>query len=123
MKFINAALITFVLTLVFAAVGLSQTAFKAGDTIYVNAFYSGCVKATVLQTDPPYWVHVEEGSYKGSDTMYSAGRIGECKQAAAAAAAIGDNGGDGVTITPNAGNLQAGARVDVYLSGGKEGKN
>jgi hypothetical protein len=112
------------LTTVFSIAGLSQDAHKTGDTIYVNAFYGGCVRATVLQTDPPYWVHVEEGTYKGSDTMYSANRLGECKQAAAAAGGNGGGGaGGGAGAGDGGGDLKAGTRVDVYLSGGTEGKN
>src|SRR6476620_11372276 len=45
--------------------------FKVGDSIYVNIYSGGCVKATVKGIDPKYYVHVEEGGYKGSDTFYN----------------------------------------------------
>ena len=78
-----------------AIVGNSQASLKEGDTIYANAFYGGCVKATVLKTDPAYYVRVEEGGYVGKELMYSASRLGECKQTEPATAGNVGGGGNG----------------------------
>ena len=100
--------------------------FKVGDTIYVNAFYGGCVKATIKQTNPNYSVHILEGSYKDRDTFYNADRMKECPQTAPKdeepnKQAPGNDGNNPPTAKP--GSLKVGDRVDVYLSGNQEGRN
>ena len=95
--------------------------FKIGEAIYVNIYSGGCVKATVKGIEPKYYVHVEEGMYKGTDTFYNASRLGECKQTPAQANQNNDK--PNTVETVNAGNLKVGDRVDVYLSDNKEGKN
>lgn len=105
--------------------------FKVGDTIYVNAYYGGCVKAKVLQTEPAYYVHIEEGMYKDKDTFYNSSRMKECKQTpppqqdnqGAAQENRNNDGQQQQQPTPNGGNLQVGDRVDVYLSDNKETKD
>jgi hypothetical protein len=112
------------------------TDFKVGETIYVNPFYSGCVKATVTGADPKYSVHILEGAYKDKDTFYSSGRISECPQAPQQAPqqqapqqrAPQQSAQRPAQTTPNrpagnAGGLNVGDRVDVYLTGNQEGKN
>ena len=95
--------------------------FKVGNTIYVNVNSGGCVKATVKGIEPKYYVHVEEGMYKGSDTFYNANRLGECKQTPPQNNQKNDK--PNIVQTVNADNLKVGDRVDVYLSDNKEGKN
>lgn len=102
--------------------GQDKTDFKVGDTIYVNAFSAGCVKATVTQTDPKYSVHILEGSYKGRDTFYSVNRISECPQRSRQDKQTLDEA-DNKPPMQQQGSLKAGDRVDVYLSGNQEGKN
>lgn len=122
-------LLTTIFLLGISAAETNAQEFKIGDTIYVNAFYAGCVRATVKGIDPKYSVHIEEGGYKDRDTFYSAGRIGECPQKAAEPKNEQTN--DDQTRNPqptknqpaNNGNPKVGDRVDVYLSGGVEGKN
>lgn len=111
-----------ILSLIIASFAQDKTDFAVGDTIYVNAYYAGCVKATVKQIEPKYYVHIDEGSYKGTDTYYRAERLGECPQKADNTKA--DNTPDKQTDqTPNEDNLTVGNRVDVFLSGNQEGKN
>ena len=98
-----------------------KTDFKVGDSIYVNIHSGGCVKATVKGIDPKYYVHVEEGGYKGSDAFYNASRLGECKQTPPPENQNNDKPNTGQTV--NTGDLKLGDRVDVYLSDNKEGKN
>lgn len=125
------AFIPFASALLFSAALASfaqdKTDLKVGDTIYVNAFYAGCVKAKVTQTDPKYSVRIEEGTYKDRETFYNANRVGECKQAAQQQNnQAQENQNADKTDTnqpPNGGNLKVGDRVDVYLSDNKEGKN
>lgn len=105
-----------------------QTDFKVGDTVYVNAFYAGCVKATVKGVDPKYSVHLEEGGYKDRDTFYNAGRMGECPQKAPEPKNKQANNPPTNVQQPineplNNADLKVGDHVDVYLTGGKEGKN
>jgi hypothetical protein len=117
-----------------ASSSAQDNGFKVGQTIYVNPFYSGCVKATVTGADPKYSVHILEGAYKDKDTFYSSGRISECPQAPQQAAeqvpqqAPQQAAPRPAQTTPNrpagnAGGLKVGDRVDVYLSGNQEGKN
>ena len=122
--------IFFVSAVLFSSVPASfaqdKTDFKVGDTVYVNAFYGGCVKAKVTQTEPKYSVRIEEGTYKDRETFYNANRIGECKQAAQQNNQPQDNQNadkPDENQQPNRGNLKVGDRVDVYLSDNKEGKN
>ncbi|HVE55331.1 MAG TPA: hypothetical protein VNB22_00780 [Pyrinomonadaceae bacterium] len=129
MKF-NVTFIFFAVGLLFGGAIISfaqdKTDFKVGDTIYVNAFSGGCVKATVRQTDPKYSVHIEEGTYKDRDTFYNADRLGECRQAAPQNNQTQGNQNTDKpddNRTPNGGNFKTGMRVDVYLSDNKEGKN
>jgi hypothetical protein len=102
--------------------GQDKSDFKVGDTIYVNAFSAGCVKATVTQTDPKYSVHILEGSYKDRDTFYNVNRIAECPQISGQDKKMPD---EVVKKPPTQmlGNLKVGDRVDVYLTGNQEGKN
>lgn len=104
-----------------------KTNFKLGETIYVNIYNAGCVKATVKGIDPKYYVHVEEGMYKGSDSFYNAARLTECKQTPLQDNQSNDKPNTTDTVitanTDNTGNLKVGDRVDVYLSDNKEGKN
>jgi hypothetical protein len=64
------------LLLATTSVSLSQEKadYKVGDTIYVNAFYGGCVKATITEVRPndysKYIVRIEEGKNKGQSTTY-----------------------------------------------------
>lgn len=117
------------LLLVNASTSFAQnnTDFKVGDTIYVNAFYSGCVKATITQTDPKYSVHILEGSYKDKDLFYNASRIKECPQNSQVNQQTPDNKTpdepDNKQPPKTAGSLKVGDRVDVYLSGNQQGKN
>src|SRR4051812_29707179 len=94
---------------------------KVGETVYVNIYNGGCVKATIKGIDPKYYVHVEEGMYKGSDTFYKASRLGECKQTPLQDNQNNDRPNTAETV--NTGKLKIGDRVDVYLSDDKEGKN
>jgi hypothetical protein len=108
------------------ALAQDKTDFKVGDTIYVNAFSGGCVKATVTQTNPKYSVHILEGSYKDRDTFYSEGRIRECPQTAPTDKPKADMQTPAEAANPPAqppGDLKVGSRVDVYLTGGQQGKN
>src|SRR5262249_12518153 len=91
----------------------NKTDFAVGDTIYVNAYYAGCVKATVKQTEPKYYVHIEEGGYNGKDTFYSAERLGECPQKADDTK-TGNTPDKQTDQTTNRDNLTVGDRVDVY---------
>lgn len=128
---LSSILFTIISIFISASVSFAQdnVDFKIGDTIYVNAYYAGCVKATVKQIEPKYYVHLEEGSHKATDLFYGAGRIGECPQKTVEtknAQPYGDQ--TPTTQMPlnqpqNTSSLKVGARVDVYLSGGKEGKN
>ena len=112
-------LFTFSCLALFSTATFSQT-YKIGDTIFANVFFGGCVRVTVTGVEPAYSVHIEEGMYKKSDTFYNANRLADCKQSGSPAA----KGGDGDPVkNPNVGNFAVGDRVDVYLSGGKEGKN
>jgi hypothetical protein len=106
---------------VLASFAQDKTDFKIGDTIYVNAFSGGCVKAKVTQIDPKYSVHIEEGTYKDRDTFYNVSRINECKQAAPPDNQTPDK--PDTNRQPNGANFKVGDRVDVYLSDNKEGKN
>src|SRR3954453_18300535 len=83
--------------------------FKVGDTIYVNIYNGGCVKATVKGIDPKYYVHVEEGMYKGTDTFYNASRSGECKQTPPQANQNKNEPNAGQPV--NTGDLRIGDRV------------
>lgn len=106
-----------------------QAQFKVGDTIYVNAFYAGCVKAKGTGTDPKYSVRIEEGQYKDRETFYNANRVGDCNQGAPQdnqpQGNQNQNGDEPANDqpAPHSGNLKVGDRVDVYLSGNIEGKN
>ena len=117
------------LLLVNASTSFAQgdTAFNVGDTIYVNAFYGGCVKATITQTDPKYSVHILEGSYKDRDTFYNANRIKECPQISQKDEQTPNNQtsdeADNKQPMQKPGSFKVGDRVDVYLSGNQEGKN
>lgn len=102
--------------------GQDKTDFKVGDTIYVNAFYSGCVKATVTQTNPKYSVHILEGAYKDRDTFYSADRISECPKASPQEKRSPEETANKMPVQDRS-SLRSGDRVDVYLSGNQEGKN
>jgi hypothetical protein len=112
----------FLLVSASASSGQDKTDFKVGDTIYVNAFSGGCVKATVTQTDPKYSVHILEGAYKDRDTFYNANRISDCPQISQQ----NKQPPDAAVHQPamqKPGSLKVGDRVDVYLSGNQEGKN
>jgi hypothetical protein len=105
-----------------AAPALAQAGdLKVGDPIYVNAFYGGCVKATVTQANPKYSVHILEGPYKDKETFYSSGRISECPQVAQQTTTREQPANN--TPAPAAAGLKVGDRVDVYLTGNQEGKN
>lgn len=109
-----------------SAFAQDKTDFKVGETIYVNAFSGGCVKATVTQTNPRYSVHILEGSYKDKDTFYSEGRIRECPQTAPQDKRKSDIQAPAEAANPptqKSGDLKVGTLVDVYLSGGQQGKN
>jgi hypothetical protein len=99
--------------------------YKVGDTIYVNAFYGGCVKATITDVRPneysKYIVRIEEGRNKGQNTTYTEGRLKECKNTQAQADQTTARPDD--IPKPSAGTLKPGDRVDVYLSDNQEGKN
>jgi hypothetical protein len=103
----------------FSISALAQS-YKVGDTIFANVFSGGCVRVTVTGVDPAYSVHIEEGMYKDRDTFYNASRLADCKQSDQTATKGND---DGPVKNPNVGDFAVGDRVDVYLSGGKEGKN
>jgi hypothetical protein len=91
--------------------------YKVGDTVYVNAFYGGCVRATVLVTDPAYEVRIHEGTYKDRNIFYNANRIGECKQTPAQNNQNNQNNAEPDNEpVENTGSLKAGDRVDVYNS-------
>lgn len=127
MKKIFPIVVLTILCATFSAFG--QAAYNVGDTIYVNAYYAGCVKATVKQTDPKYYVHIEEGNYKDKDVFYSAGRVSECPQKAAEPKNNQPTENQAEAAVPkqeqsqNDGDLEVGDRIDVYLSGNEEGKN
>lgn len=112
--------VTVILICVCASMSFAQTDYKVGDTIYVNAFNAGCVKATVKQTDPKYYVHIEEGSYKDKETFYNASRIADCPQKTVETQ---NQLPEKKQPANNQGNMKVGDRVDVYLSGNQEGKN
>jgi hypothetical protein len=115
------------LILAATSVSLSQekTDYKVGDTIYVNAFYGGCVKATIKEVRPndysKYIVRIEAGKNKGQDTTYTEDRLKECKNLPVQINQTA--GGPGDVPNQPAGTLKAGDRVDVYLSDNTEGKN
>lgn len=121
--------IAFIVFAAGASSSVAQDNFKVGDTIFVNAFYGGCVKARVTQTDPKYSVHIEEGTYKDRDAFYSAARLNECRQQAPQQndRTQGDQNksetNDDRQSKPTNGDFKVGDRVDVYLSDNKEGKN
>jgi hypothetical protein len=106
-------ILTGALALLLSADLRAQEAYKKGDVFLANVYFGGCVKVTVLGTDPKYYVHIEEGGYKGSDTFYNANRLGECKQGNQAAGPANPPAGQ---PEGNAGNLRVGSRVDVYYA-------
>ena len=101
-----------------------KTDYKVGHTIYVNAFYSGCVKATITEVRPneysKYIVRIEEGKNKGQSTTYTEGRLSECTNTPAPVNQVPARPDE---PKQNADTLKVGARVDVYLSGNTVGKN
>jgi hypothetical protein len=115
------------LLLAATSVSLSQgkTDPRVGDAIYVNAFYGGCVKATIIEVRPndysKYIVRIEEGRNKGQNTTYTEDRLKECKNAPAQTNQTPAKPDD--IPNQNADALKAGDRVDVYLSDNQEGKN
>lgn len=99
---------------IFAASASGQNAYKKGDTFTANVFQGGCVKVTVIGVDPPYYVRIEEGTYKGSETYYNINRMAECKQGGANQPK--DDGPAGIAQNGNGAKLGVGSRVDVYYS-------
>ena len=79
-----------------------------------------------MQTNPKYSVHILEGSYKDRDTFYSESRVRECPQTAPTDKPKADIQTPDEAANPPAqppGDLKVGSRVDVYLTGGQQGKN
>jgi hypothetical protein len=127
MRRIAQALFAVGLVLAAASVSLSQetTYYKIGDTIYVNAFYGGCVKATVTEVRPndysKYIVRIEEGKNKGQNTTYTEVRLKECKTPPAQINQPAARPHD--IPKQNADTFKAGDRVDVYISDNVTGRN